>query len=79
MIKRLALVSTLLALAAAPALAAGFGQGVSDKPGRQLTDKQKEEARERQQRREEAERGYNQTIKSLPDSKEKFDPWKGSR
>jgi hypothetical protein len=75
---RLAIV-TAAVIAASPALAAGFGQGVADKGGREPSQKQKAEAMDRKQRLEETERNYKATIKSQPDSKEKFDPWKGSR
>ncbi len=64
-----------------PAFAQGSGQGVAGRGQSRAepTEKQKMEALERRQRLEETEKNYSATIKSQPSSKEKYDPWKGSR
>lgn len=77
--KRVVISLALLAALATPAFAQGMGQGVASKQAREPSEKEKIEAQQRRQRLEETEKNYSATIKNQPDSKEKYDPWKGAR
>jgi hypothetical protein len=71
MMRTLAVAAALLALVALPAQAQMGGGGGRHRGG---DDKAKTD-----QKPKVDEKAYNEALKRIPDSKEKYDPWSGAR
>ena len=48
-------------------------------PAAEMSDKQKADIQEKQRNRKSTNDAYNATIKQMPDSDKKFDPWDNMR